>query len=353
MRALQLTAWQSGPEFQDVPVPEPGPGEVLVRVGGAGACHSDLHLLYEFPPGSQPYDPPFTLGHETAGWVEATGPGTGWLEQGQPVAVYGPWGCGQCYRCKQGAENYCERQAEIGALGGGLGRDGGMAPYLLVPSGRYLVPLADLSPLDAAPLTDAGLTPYHAIARSRSLLVPGTTVVVIGAGGGLGHMAVQILKALVPSKVVAVDAREEGLELARQMGADETVMASDTAADEVRALTKGRGAEVVLDFVGADSTMALAGACSRPLGHVTVVGLAQGTFPFSFFGLPYECSLATTYWGTLPELVEVLALAERKLIRPLVQRYSLDDAPAAYEALRAGSIQGRAVIVPPRESAAS
>ena len=133
MRALQLIAWGELPEFREVAVPEPGPGQVLVRVAGAGACHSDLHLM-ELPAGIIPYDPPFTLGHETTGHVAALGAGvTGWAE-GDAVAIYGPWGCGRCRACRQSFENYCEHASEIRGAGGGLGLDGGMAEYVLVPN---------------------------------------------------------------------------------------------------------------------------------------------------------------------------------------------------------------------------
>ncbi len=137
-----------------------------MRIGGAGACHSDLHLMHDFEEGMMPFNPPFTLGHENAGWVEALGPGVTGVEIGQPVAVYGPWGCGRCRRCQLGMENYCERQSELKAMAAGLGADGGMAPFMVVPDVRHLVALTDLDPIDAAPLTDAGLTPYHAVKRS-------------------------------------------------------------------------------------------------------------------------------------------------------------------------------------------
>jgi propanol-preferring alcohol dehydrogenase len=156
MRALQLIGFGKTAEFRDVAEPDPGAGEVLVRIGGAGACHSDLHLMHDFADGTLPWNPPFTLGHENAGWIEAVGSGVHGLEIGMPVAVYGPWGCGRCMRCREGRENYCERQAEIGAAGGGLGRDGGMAPLMRVPNARHVVPIGSLSPVDAAPLTDAG-----------------------------------------------------------------------------------------------------------------------------------------------------------------------------------------------------
>jgi alcohol dehydrogenase, propanol-preferring len=344
VRALRLTAWQHDPELLEVAEPEPGPGEVLVRIGGAGACHSDLHLLHEFPPGVLPFDPPFTLGHENAGWVESVGAGVT-LEVGSPVAVYGAWGCGHCGRCLQGMENYCENRAEFRREGCGLGFDGGMAPLLLVPDARHVVALTELDPVDAAPLTDAALTPYHAIKRSLDQLVPGSTALVIGAGG-LGHMAIQILDAMTPAQIVAVDQSPDALALAQRVGASHGVVAGDTAAGEVREITKGRGTDLVLDFVGVDATMALGVAVARPLSDLTLVGVGMGSYPFSFFTVPYELSLASTYWGSISELIEVVALAEAGKIRAHVQRYPLDDAARAYADMAAGTLRGRAVIVP-------
>lgn len=345
MQALRLTSWGHDAELLEVPQPDPGPGEVLVRIGGAGACHSDLHLMHDFVEGMLPWGPPFTLGHENAGWVHAVGPGVTGLEVGQPVAVYGPWGCGRCHRCRLGAENYCEHASELPAAGGGLGFDGGMAPYQLVPHSRWLVPLRDLDPLHAAPLTDAGLTPYHAVKRSLPILVPGSTAVVIGAGG-LGQMAVQILAALTPATVVVVDQRAGALEAARRHGAHHTVPAGESAATEITDLTRGLGADVTIDVVGADDTLALAAGVTRSLGHLSIVGIGGGTLPIGFFSIAYEVSVATTYWGTLPELVEVLELAERGLIAADVERYDLADAPDAYRAMAAGELTGRAVVVP-------
>src|SRR5919197_5299199 len=169
MKAIRLTAWEQPAQLVDVPTPEPGPGEVLVRVAGAGLCHSDLHLMH-WPAGALPYTLPFTLGHEVAGTVAALGPGTDGVEPGEPVLVYGPWGCGRCPACSVGAEHLCERPPRGGA---GLGRDGGLAEYMVVPSPRLTVPLDGLDPVAAAPLADAGLTPYHAISRGLDLLGPG------------------------------------------------------------------------------------------------------------------------------------------------------------------------------------
>lgn len=345
MRALRLTAWQHDPDLVEVPDPTPGPGEVVVRIGGAGACHSDLHLLHEFPPGLLPFDAPFTLGHENAGWVEALGAGVDGLEIGAPVAVYGAWGCGACERCLRGMENYCERRDTFTREGCGLGFDGGMAPLLLVPSARYLVPLTTLDPVDAAPLTDAGLTPYHAIVRSLDKLLPGSNTLVIGAGG-LGHMAIQILTAISATRVIAVDTSPDALQLAQDVGASHGVLAGDDAITNVRDLTRGRGTDLVLDFVGNDATMQLAAAAARRLSDVTIVGIGMGTYPISFFTVPYEVSFQTTYWGSRHELSELIALAESGHVRAHVTRYSLDEAAKAYEEMAAGTLRGRAVIVP-------
>jgi propanol-preferring alcohol dehydrogenase len=345
MRAYRLTAWQQPPELVEVPDPEPGPGQVVVRVGGAGVCHSDLHLIHDFAPGMLPFDPPFTLGHENAGWVDAVGAGVTGLEVGQPVAVYGPWGCGRCQRCRLGMENYCERQAELRVMGGGLGLDGGMAEKLLVPDARLLLPLGRLEPAEAAPLTDAALTPYHAIKRSLDRMGPGTSTVVIGVGG-LGHLAVQILAAVSATKVIAVDARPEALLRAKDDGACRAVAAGPDAAAAVLDATHGRGADVVLDFVGVDDTLALAVACARSLSHVTLVGIGGGSHQFGFFTSPYEVTFATTYWGSTVELGEVLALAEAGRIRPHTTTYPFDGVADAYRALEDGTVDGRAVVVP-------
>jgi alcohol dehydrogenase, propanol-preferring len=345
VQALRLTGWQQDAELLEVDDPTPEPGEVIVRIGGAGACHSDLHLMHEFPAGLLPWDAPFTLGHENAGWVESVGAGVTGLEIGTPVGVYGAWGCGFCSRCLAGFDNYCENRAEFKREGCGLGFDGGMAPLLRVPTARHVVPLGDLDPVDAAPLTDAGLTPYHAIKRSLHLLVPGSTALVIGAGG-LGHMAIQILSAISPAQIIAVDQSTDALALAKTVGASHTVLPGDTAAAEIRDLTKGRGADLVLDFVGVDATMLLAVASARPLGDVTLVGIGMGTYPFSFITVPYEVSLQSTYWGSVNELIEVIALGESGKIKAHVERYSLAEAPKAYADMAAGTLRGRAVIIP-------
>lgn len=344
MRALQLTAWQAEPELTEVPDPEPGPGQVLLKVGGSGACHSDLHVM-EWPEGALPYRLPFTLGHETAGWVEARGPGVEWPLPGEAVIVYGPWGCGWCYQCAQGAENYCQRAGEIPYAGGGLGIDGGMAEYLLVPSPRLLVPLGDLDPRSAAALADAALTPYHAIKKSLPRLRPGSAAVVIGVGG-LGHAAVQLLRTLSPATVIAVDVALEKVRLAKDAGAHHALLAGEDTASEIRELTGGLGAGLVLDCVGADVTMATAAAAAAVESDVAIVGLAGGTLPVRFGALAWDVAARIPYWGTRPELMEVVALAAAGRLDLHVETFPLAQVREAYRKLRAGEVAGRAVIVP-------
>ena len=344
MRALQLKSFQSDPELVDLPEPEPGPGQVVIKVGGAGACHSDLHVMREFAEGMAPWGPPFVLGHEAAGWVHRTGDGVRGLEPGTPVAVYGLLGCGRCQPCAAGAENLCVHGYE-GPPGIGFGVDGAMAEYLLITEPRRLVPIGELDPAEVAPLTDAGLTPYRAIKRVQAKLTPGSHAVVIGAGG-LGHLAIQILGALTPATVIAVDTREPALALAREVGAAATVLAGDNAAAAVIDATSGARADVVLDFVGAAPTIALGAAVAKVGMDLIVVGAAAGQFAWNFYALPYEVSLTTSFWGTLPELHEVIALARRGLIKAHVQRFGLEQALHAYELMEQGQLSGRAVMVP-------
>jgi propanol-preferring alcohol dehydrogenase len=343
-KAYQLIEWQKPPVLHEVEVREPGPGEVLIKVGGAGACHSDLTVM-NLPAGALPYQLPFTLGHEAAGWVEAMGPGVTGLERGQPVLVYGPWGCGQCKPCRMGRENHCERMPQLGYHGGGLGRDGSMAHYVLVPSARLLVPLGSLDPREAAPLADAALTPYHAIQRSLPQLAPGTTAVVIGVGG-LGQMAVQLLRLLTSARVIALDTSADKLARAQELGADHIIRSDDRAVEYLRELTRGLGAELVLDMVGVDSTLQLAAAAARTGGQLTVVGIGGGVLPFHFFGVPLECQVVAPYWGTLPELMDVVALAQTGRLKMTVERFPLERIEEVYQRMRAGTLRGRAVVTP-------
>jgi propanol-preferring alcohol dehydrogenase len=283
------------------------------------------------------------MGHENAGWVQAIGPGVRGVEEGLPVAVYGLYGCGRCKPCAAGAENFCIHGME-GPPGIGFGLDGGLAEYLLVHDPRRLVPIGDLDPAIAAPLTDAGLTPYRAVKRVLPKLTPDSSVVVIGVGG-LGYLAVQILEALSVANVIAVDTRKSALDLAMEGGAEAAVAAGDEAASAVLDAAGGKAA-VVLDFVGAAPTISLGAAVIRPAGDLIIVGAAAGNYTWNFYALPYEVNLTTSFWGTLPELHEVIALAQRGLITPLIQRFPLDQGVHAYQLLEKGQLSGRAVVVP-------
>jgi alcohol dehydrogenase, propanol-preferring len=343
MKAFQFVELQKPAELREVKVPEPGPGQVLIKIGGAGVCHSDLHVL-EAPAGSTAFKLPFTLGHENAGWVEKLGSGANGFAVGDPVIVYGPWGCGSCANCRVGMENYCQNLGQIKP--GGLGVDGGMANYMVVPSTRFLIPLGKLDPREAAPLTDAALTSYHAVKRSVHLLGPGSTAVVIGAGG-LGQMAIQVLKALSgAATVIAVDTSPAKLETAKKMGADEVLPSGDGAVKRIKDITRGHGADLVLDMVGVKPTLETATQISRVLGHVTIVGLGGGALPVNFHSPAKECSVASPYWGSIPELMEVISLAEAGKIKLLVEQFPLEKASEAYHLLHDGKIQGRAVILP-------
>jgi propanol-preferring alcohol dehydrogenase len=330
-------------QVEDVPKPSPGPGQVLIRIGGAGVCHSDLHVMEE----DLGLRPPFTLGHENAGWVAALGQGVTSFKEGDPVAVYGPWGCGRCHACQLSMENYCENWAQMDGLGGGLGRDGGMADYMLVPSARLLVPLGNLSPAKAAPLGDAALTPYHAIKRALPNLNADSTAVVIGVGG-LGHMALQLLRVLAPVRIVAADVDDRKLEHARSLGADHEVnnRDGDEAAERIRKITGPRGASLVLDCVGVQPSLDLG---ARLLGRNsvwTIVGLGGGHHDFHHGSTPYGTSMSIPYWGSRVELMEVIAMARDGRIHAETTEFPLNQAVGVYQKLKAGEITGRAVLVP-------
>jgi len=329
--------------IEDVPKPSPGPGQILIRIGGAGVCHSDLHVMEE----DLGFTPPFTLGHENAGWVAALGEGVTGFKDGDAVAVYGPWGCGRCHACQLSMENYCENWAQVDGFGGGLGLDGGMAEYMLVPSPRLLVPLANLSPAKAAPLSDAALTPYHAIKRALPHLNAESTVVVLGVGG-LGHMAIQLLRVLAPVTIVAADVDDKKLEQARTLGADHIVnnRNAEQAAERILKITAQRGAALVLDCVGVQATVDLGAKLLRRGSVWTIVGLGGGHHDLHHGSTPYGTLMSIPYWGSRVELIEVIAMARDGRIHAETTEFPLNAAVEVYGKLKAGQITGRAVLVP-------
>jgi propanol-preferring alcohol dehydrogenase len=346
VKAFQLTDWKTTAVLRDVPEPEAGPGEVVLRMGGAGACHSDLHIMHEWTPDVMEmmaeWSLPLTLGHENAGWIEQLGAGVEGFERGQAVVVAPAWGCGRCRSCRQGVENYCE--SESMAHSGGLGRHGGLAEYMAAPA-QLLIPLRDLEPWQAAPLTDAGLTPYHAVKRALPLLTPDATALVIGVGG-LGHMAVNFLRELSAARIVAVDLDAGARELARELGADVCLESDERTAEAVLEATGGLGAMAVFDFVGLDATLALAAQVIRRQGTIALVGLGGGTLPLQPGVLPFGCSVGYTLGGSASELAEIVALAEAGRVQPHIERHPLDQVAEVYEKLQRNQVKGRAVLVP-------
>lgn len=344
MKAVQYVRTGEPVEIREIPTPTPGPGQVLLKVTAAGLCHSDIAVM-GMTDQQRGFDLPITLGHEGAGTVQALGAGVTGVAEGDSVIVYGPWGCGLCRQCADGRENYCANAAARGIRPPGLGAPGALAEYLLVDAARHVVPIGDLDPAATVPLTDAGLTPYHAIGMSLGKLRPGSTTVVIGAGG-LGHVAIRLLRALTATRVIALDLSEDKLKLAADVGAHEALTSDDLAAAHIRDLTAGAGADVVLDFVGSASTLALAGSIAAVNGDLTIIGIAGGTLPVGFGTLPFECRVAAPYWGTRGELLDLVELARMGVISVEIERYGLDDTPHAYARLHDGHIRGRAVITP-------
>ncbi|MCA1696122.1 MAG: NAD(P)-dependent alcohol dehydrogenase, partial [Actinobacteria bacterium] len=244
MRAVRLHEYHQQPVVEQVPEPTiSGPLDVIVKIGGAGVCRTDLHIIEGQWAQAMAPALPYTIGHENAGWVHEVGAAVTNVEVGDTVILHPTPTCGLCRACRAGDDMHCSESTFPG-----LSHDGGMAEYLLT-SARACVKLEPQTrPEDVAALADAGITAYHAVRKAIPLLYPGTTAVLIGAGG-LGHIGIQCLAALTAAKIIVVDRNPDALKLAEQLGAHHTVVADGGQIDAVKDLTGGRGAEVVLDFV--------------------------------------------------------------------------------------------------------
>ena len=336
MLAARLVEAGKPLEVSEVPTPEVVEDQVLVKIAGAGVCHSDLHIL-DMAAGLAL---PLILGHENTGYVARLGPEATGVDLDEPVAVYGGWGCGTCDICRRGEEQLCDISKWVG-----LGSAGGYAEFLLVPHSRYLVPLAGLDPVESAPLVDAALTPYRAIKSAKRRLDVNSTAVALGVGG-LGQFAIQLLNAMTEARIIAVDVDDDRLERAVSCGADETLKSGPETATTIRDLTNGEGAQVVFDLVGSDATLALATQMVAKGGRIALIGLAGGTLPYSALGVPWEVEVTSSAWGTRDELAEVLELAREGRIRSRVQTYPLQKINEALSDLRAGNVEGRAGVTP-------
>jgi propanol-preferring alcohol dehydrogenase len=263
---------------------------------------------------------------------------------GDPVALVSPRSCGSCARCRRGQDSACPR----GLAGRGYGRDGGLAPYVTAAAPREVVPLGGLDPVTAGPLMDAGATSHHAVRRVLPVLDDGATAVVIGVGG-LGGFAVQLLRALSPARVVAVDVDPGRLALAAELGAHDTVVGvDDGTVAALRDLTGGAGADAVLDLVGVDATIAAGLASVRSYGAFGLVGAGGGTFTRPWFGgLPRDAEVFTFQGSSIADAHEVVRLAEAGLVRGAVDVFAWDELGEAYDRLAQGTLRGRAVVTPP------
>ena len=334
MSAYRLPDWGGTLELVEVPRPAPRGREVLVEVRAVGLCHSDLFVM-TCPPGTLPYELPLTLGHEVAGRVVAVGEDADSSLVGRDGVVHGVWSCGSCHNCLRGRDNHCVDLR--GRVGCGLGRDGGLADYVLLPDQRHFVAADGVPPTVLAPLADAGLTAYHAIRCEQDALVGDCAALVIGVGG-LGHLAVQILTAITSAQVLAVDPRTEAQVLAVELGAHRA------GATVEEAMAGGR-ADVVLDFVGSDETMAAGAAVLAPGGRLVVVGGARGSMVVGKgLTLPLGWGVSAPFWGTRADLVAVVELAEKGLLHPVVEEVPFSEVPAAYARLHEGGVTGRLVV---------
>lgn len=321
-----------GLRIEDVPRPEVGPDEVLVEVAGCGVCHSDLHIMDGRPPLVEPR----VLGHEVSGTVAETGAGAD-LEVGTDVAVFGGWGCRNCQTCARGHDQLCNLSNWLG-----IGHDGGYAEYLRVPTADYCLSLDGLDPVEAAPLTDAALTPYRALRKAD--VGPGDAVALLGIGG-LGQFGVQLARTW-GCQVVAVDQVQSKLERAEALGADATVQAPGSVPRGIKAAADGE-VDAVVDFVGVDETLEWASNVLGPDATLVLAGIGGGTLDFSWNPLVgSEVTYRTVQWGSPAELRDVLDLARQGRIETDVVRVALEALPETFERLEAGEIEGRAVVVP-------
>lgn len=341
MKAVRLHRYDELPVVEEVPEPTvERPFDVVVRVGGAGLCRTDLHIIEGQWASRSNVSLPYTLGHENAGWVHAVGPAVEHVQVGDAVILHPLVTCGFCRACRAGDDVHCEAQSFPG-----IDADGGMAEYLRT-SARSVVPLpAGVQPADVAALADAGLTAYHAVKKALPLLHPGSTCVVIGAGG-LGHIGIQCLTALSATRVVVLDANPDALALTTGWGADETVLVDGSHVERVLELTDGHGAEVVLDFVGEGGAERDAWAMTRRAGSHYVIGYGGTVEIPTIDVISTERNVIGNLVGSYNDLVELMALAAAGKVVMQTTRYPLDAALDAMADLDAGRLRGRGILVP-------
>ncbi|KAA9160046.1 NAD(P)-dependent alcohol dehydrogenase [Amycolatopsis acidicola] len=341
MKAVQVTGYHQNLELRDVPEPKvTGPLDVVVRVGAAGVCRTDLHILEGQWAEKSGVTLPYTIGHENAGWVHAVGDAVTEVSVGDKVILHPLMTCGLCRACRLGDDVHCENSKFPG-----IDTAGGYAEYLLT-SARSCVKLDDgLEPADVAALADAGLTAQHAVAKAAKVLRPGDVCVLIGAGG-LGHIGIQSMKAMSAATLVVVDRNPAALKLAEQLGADVTVVADGSHVDSVLDLTGGHGAEAVIDFVGEGGSTAEGVRMLRRAGNYYVVGYGENLDVPTIDIISTEINFIGNLVGSYADLQDLMVLAARGKVKLRTARYPLEEFGHALGDLGAGKVRGRAILVP-------
>ena len=342
MKAVRVHAYHQDPQIDDIPEPTlQGPLDVIVKVGGAGVCRTDLHIINGDWAEAQNPELPYVIGHENAGWVHAIGDGVTNVAVGDTVILHPQPSCGLCLACRRGKDMQCEAAFFPGLSS----HDGGMAEYLRTTARACIKLDPSTNPADVAALADAGITAYHAVRKAVPDLFPGTTAVVQGVGG-LGHIAVQALAAITGTRIVVVDRNPDALALAKQIGADETVLADGTHIDAVKDLTNGRGGDVVFDFVAEQGAELDAWQMTAPAGSQYILGYG-GEFKaptLDFVG--GEKNVIGNIVGTYADLSELMVLAQAGKVTLHTKQYPLDAALDALNDLDNGRVRGRAILVP-------
>jgi NAD+-dependent secondary alcohol dehydrogenase Adh1 len=341
MRAVQVVGYHDKLQLTEVPEPEiSGPLDVIVKIGGAGVCRTDLHILEGQWAEKSQVTLPYTIGHENAGWVHAVGDAVSNVAVGDKVILHPLVTCGLCRACRFGDDVHCENNHFPG-----IDSDGGYAEYLRTTARSVVKIDPGLEPADVAALADAGLTAYHAVAKAARILHPGDVCVMIGAGG-LGHIGIQVLKAISAATLVVVDRNADALALATDIGADVTVLADGSQVQQVLDLTGGRGAEAVIDFVGEGGATAQGVAMLRQAGSYYVVGYGENISVPTIDMVSNEINVVGNLVGSYNDLVELMSLAATGRVTLHTTTYALDDYQQAIDDLDAGRIRGRAILVP-------
>lgn len=341
MRAVQVVGYHKNLEMTEVPIPEvQGPLDVIVKIGGAGVCRTDLHILEGQWAEKSGVTLPYTIGHENAGWVHAVGSAVTNVREGDKVILHPLVTCGLCRACRSGDDVHCETSDFPG-----IDTNGGYADYLRT-NARTVVKIDEsLEPSAVAALADAGLTAYHAAAKAARRLTPRDKCVVIGAGG-LGHIGIQVLEALSPAELIVIDRNADAVKLALTLGADHAVVADGTQVDQVMELTGGFGAEVVLDFVGENGSTAEGLAMTRRAGDYHVIGYGENVDVPTIDLVSAEKNIVGNLVGSYNDLCDLMSLAARGAVNLHTQTYSLDDFQSAIDDLDNGRVRGRAILVP-------